>query len=209
MGTSSLSYVDPGSPSKFIWTEQRSIGGVLKEMQVFAMGEHYVATYTAVANNVSTATAASHLAILQGDGTNYTRVRYIKVQQFTLAGAAATLELGVYRVSTAGTGGTTISARPFDAGDTDPYGGTFMTLPTVKGTEGNKLLLGRLALYAAAPTASNMNIWRWPDDGMPADLMKPIIIAPAVAGGIAVKDINGIATATVDIEIGFTVTSYL
>lgn len=202
MAESTLGWTD--GAGKNIHTWQRSVDATNKEDQVFLPGEQHLATYVANAAGVSTATSASHLIFIQGDGTNYTRISRITVRQAALAGAAATAQLSVIRTSTAGSGGGAVSARPFDAGDTDPYAGTIQTLPSSKGTEGVTLLIGRLGLVAAAPVDAR-NVWSWER----GPWGKPIIIGTATTNGVCLKITTGIATSTVDITVEFTLTSYL
>lgn len=193
---SSLGYTD--GAGKNIKTFSRSEGGTTREEQVMELGEPSLPTYTFTAQNVSTATSASHLAFIQGDGTLYTRINWFEIEQQTLAGGAATAEIRVIRTTTAGTGGTSISCYPVDGGDTSPYAGVAMTLPSSKGTEGVTIYQKRLAIVAAAPVTATM---RWERQMYE----KPWIIAPATTNGFCWKLITGIATSTVNITIGFSV----
>ena len=188
--------------NKNLHTFGRTIGGTAKEDQTAILTEPFLPTYTAAAQNVITTTSASHLFFLQGDGTLYTRVHWFEIEQQVLAGGAATAEIRVYRTTTAGTGGTAISCYPVDGGDTSPYAGGAMTLPTVKGTEGVLLYQKRLSILAAAPITATM---RWEQ----SIYEKPWIIAPAVTNGLAWKLITGIATSTLNITVGFSVSTYL
>ena len=193
---SSLGYTD--GAGKNIKTFSRSEGGTTREEQVFQLGEPSLPTYTCAVQNVATTTSASHLLYIQGDGTLYTRINWFEIQQQTLAGAAATAEIRVLRTTTAGTGGTAISCYPMDGGDTSPYAGAAMTLPSSKGTEGVLLYQVRVPILAAAPILIG---GRWERQ----TYEKPIIIAQATTNGIVFKLITGIATSTVNITVGFTV----
>jgi hypothetical protein len=138
-----------------------------------------------------------------GDGTLYTRIKRIYVEQVVGATTRTLAELSVFRLSTAGTGGTAITARGRDSADS--YAGGVMTLPTVKGTEGVELLHKRLQLLNTADVAANLanpNSWEWLAHGEMNE--KPIIIGPATTDGIALKLITGIAVSTLDISITFT-----
>lgn len=206
MARSTLGWDDPASPDKYLDTMARSIGGTTVQHQGVFLAEPIEQTYTFTAQSVATTTSASHLAILQADGSNYLRINWFEVEQQTLAGAAAIAEIRVYRTTTAGTGGTSISCYPVDGADTSPYGGVGMTLPTGKGTEGVLLYQCRLPLLAAVPTATGVSaLRRW--ERHPYE--KPWIAGTATTNGFAWKLITGIATSTVNITIGFTVTSYL
>lgn len=202
MAESTLGYTD--GAGKNIHTFARSIGGTTKEDQVWLPGEHYLPTYSFTATGVATTTSASHLFFVQGDGTNYLRIHSIVVGQMALAGAAATALLSVIRTTTAGSGGSAVSGRAYDEGDTNPYAGTAQTLPSSKGTEGVTLLVGHLALAAAQPMTT-ANIWEWHHDVNG----KPIIIAPAVTNGICIKITTGVATSTVYVQVEATNSTYL
>lgn len=196
--------VTPGS-GQLLRTNSRTIGGTAVHEQGVIIGEGNAATYTALVKDIAISTAAAHLLIIQGDGTNYVRLRRIKIHQSTAAGAAATAYFGVYRTTTAGTGGTVVDARPFDSADTNPYGGTVASAPTSKGTEGDQLLHMRVGLNSAANlTNIYMTEWVARDDNT-----KSILLGSAVTGGIAIKNETAVGTAKVDIEVEFVVTSYL
>lgn len=192
--------VTPGSGLN-LRTDTKTIAATTRHQQVVLLGDPSAATYTAVGIGVSAATSAAHLLFVQGDGSNYARVHRIKVQTRGV-GTAGVLDIRVLRTSTAGSGGSTINGRPFDAGDTDPYGGTIQTLPTSKGTEGNQLLQAAIPTYAAT---GSVGTWEW----RAADRSKPIILGTSTANGICVKVQTGIASITVDVEVEFTVTSFL
>lgn len=191
---SSLGYTD--GAGKNIKTFSRDEGGTTREEQIFQLGEPSLPTYTAVASAVTT-TSASHLFFLQGDGTLYTRVNWFELSQQTM-GTAAVAEIRLYRTTTAGTGHGAISCYPVDGADTSPYAGVAGTLPTAKGTEGALLHTVRLPLVASTPT---LGTYRWERNAYE----KPIIIAPAITNGICWKLITGIATDTINITVGFSV----
>lgn len=192
--------VTPGSGLN-LRTDSKSISGSTRHQQVVLQGDSGRATYTATATAISAATSGDHLLFIQGDGTNYTRIHRIYVATRG-AGTAGVLDLRVLRTSTAGSGGTTVNARPFDSADTAPYGGTVQTRPSSKGTEGNQLLQRAIPTYAATGSVGSTE-WRADDKA------KPIILGTSTANGICLKVQTGIASITVDIEVEFTVTSFL
>lgn len=199
MSESSLA-VTAGSGSN-LRTDDKTISATTVKQQVVLQGDASRATYTATATAISCATGSKHLMIVQGDGSNYTRIHRIYIATRG-AGTAGVLDIRVLRTSTAGTGGTSVNARPFDAADTDPYGGTCMTLPTANGTEGNQLLQRAIPTYAATGSVGSTE-WRADDKS------KPIIIGTATSNGICLKLVTGIASITVDIEVEFTVSTHL
>ena len=165
------------------------------------------ATYTLLASSIATTTSASHILQVMGDGTNYGRLHRLKVQQVTLAGAEALAQLQIVRLETAGTGGSAVSARPFDLADTDPYGGGGMTLPSSKGTEGDVLLQERMLLIDSAIDDVGGPYARW--EWYANDFAKPIVFGNGTADGLALKIVTGIATSTVDVTLEFSVTATL
>jgi hypothetical protein len=177
---------------------QRTRNSTAYENLVVLPGEPAQPTFTALASSIVTTTGASHLIMLQADGTLYTRIKRIMVEQVVGATTATLAQLQIVRVSTAGTGGSAITARGLDAADS--YAGTIATLPTVKGTEGNILLQKRLWLLQTVNTQPNM--WEWVSS--PSDGRKAITIGPTSTDGIVLKIVTGIATSTVDITIEFT-----
>lgn len=193
--------ISEGAAGKYLHTWSRAVGSTTREDQSVVAGEQFLATYTAAAT-VRANTANSHLMILQGDGTNYIRVRRLTIRQANIA-TASTLDIRLFRTTTAGSGGTTVNARPFDAADTDPYAGVVQTLPTSKGSEGNQLLFFRLGLGASNPLTHDNEVG-WEEKPW----SKPIIAGNAAANGLAIKNIGSSAT-ELDIEVEYTVSSYL
>lgn len=204
MATESSLAVTPGAGQN-LRTVSRIIDGTTVHEQGVIAAEGTLATYTAIGIDVAVTTSADHILFVQGDGTNYCRLRWVRIAQSTLAGAVGTLDLRLLRTSTAGSGGTTVSPRPFDAADTDPFGGTAQTRPSSKGTEGNQLLQCRLGIVAANPMDSR-NQWEWRAD---RSNMKPIIFGNATTSGIVLKVQTGVATVKIDVEFGFVVSTYL
>lgn len=194
--------VTEGSGKNF-HTNSKSIGGTTKEDQFVIPGEHPIATYTALAAGISTATSASHLITIEADGTNYIRIHRLWIQQVAAAGSATLAQLAWFRTTTASSGGSSITARPLDSTDS-AFGGVIRTIPT-KGTEGVQLYQWRMGLSNSAPAAANPNVMEW----TARTDQKPVIVGPATTDGLALKIITGIASGTVDITIEFTVTSYL
>lgn len=191
--------VTPGS-GKHIHTASRSISSVTREDQYVQQGESDYATYTQVVSNVSAATSADHVLQIMGDGTNYCRIKRVEIQQRALAASATTMVIQLIRLSTAGTGGATVTPRGHDAADT--YAGAAMALPSAKGTEGVTLHQWYLPIVAAQPMIERI-VW---DSRLDA---KPYIFGSGTANGVCLKVVTGVASVTLDINVEFVVTSYL
>lgn len=202
MAESSLSITE-GSGTD-LRTTTKSIGGTVHQ-QTWIAGASDKATYIANATNISIATADSHALQIMGDGTNYVRVHRWRIKQAETAGAATHVEICVFRLSTAGTGGSTVNVRPLDSADTDPYAGDVRTLPTGKGTEGNQIFRRRIGITNAEPL-TDLYATEWSASELD---VKPFIFGSATTNGIAFKVIGGVASCTVDIEVEFTLTSYI
>jgi hypothetical protein len=185
-------------------TNTRTVSSTTVHEQLVLPGEGNAATYTAIAIDQLLTTSGAHLLIIQGDGTNYTRIRRITIRQSTL-GTVATADIRVLRTTTAGTGGTTVNARSFDPADTSPYAGVVATAPTVKGTEGDQLLQLRLGAAGTAPI-TNANTVEWRAD---TNNTKSIILGTSTASGICIKLQTALVTVRADIEVEFVVTSFV
>jgi hypothetical protein len=194
--------VAEGTPTKQIHTVQRSVSAVNVEDQLVVPGEPWKTTYTIIASAISTATAASHLLQIMAGGTLYTRIEKVRIKQVANAGGVAMLALQAFRLTSAGTGGGVVTARPHDSADA-AFSGAAMTLPTVKGAEGVQLDLYDFPLRAAIAANEQEHVWTLPEDA------KPWIIPAGVANGICFKAAAGVATSTISIVVTLSETSYL
>jgi hypothetical protein len=192
----SIVQVTEGSGKK-LHTNSYTVGANTVEDEFVVLGPYPYATYTVYATAVSGATAASHTMQLMAGGTNKVRVQRITVQQLAVVAAANRFE--IVRLTTAGTGGTAITARPYDTSDA-AAGAAGMTLPGAKGTEG--VFLGSL-MPNMMTAVGTTNRWEW-TAGVAS---KPITIPAGTTNGIALK-VSGLAASTYDIEIMFVETAF-
>jgi hypothetical protein len=171
-------------------TNSYTEGGVTVHDEKTILGEPYTASYVLGFAAISIATSADHvLQIMAGSSLNV-RIRRIRLYQLALAGTASTTPFIIHRLSTAGTGGTAVGARAVDSGDA-AAGMTAMTLPTVKGTEGNFFYRWTMGLYAAHPIVAPAFEWvQLPNS-------KPFIIPAGTTNGMAIKVTTGVASATI------------
>ena len=200
MTVSTIGVADADTPDKYLWTEQRTVSSVAREAQYVLEGESAYPTYCANATNVSIATTADHVLQLMGDGTNYSRLKRVTIYPY-FATADGTLRISLLRISSAGTGGTSVTPRPYDTADT--YAGGAMTLPSSKGTEGVTLQVWNAMIRGGTVKLDQPIIWEPPRGA------KPIIFGTATTNGLAFKIIAGITGGTVDINAEFITTSYL
>jgi hypothetical protein len=153
---------------------------------------------------VSVATINDHVGQLMAGASLKLRIRRIYVQQAALATTVASMTIAVMRLSTAGTGGTAITARPHDT-TAAAAGGAGMSLPTVKGTEGVELFRRRLVLTQTLSTAGGqVPSWEWDEHSS----LQPIIVPAGTANGICLKVLAAHAAATIEWTVEFTELAY-
>jgi hypothetical protein len=180
----------------------RTIGANTVVDEFTLPGEYPMGTYTISAAAIATTTAASHLLQIMAGASLNVRVRRIFLSQNAAPGSVSICPLQIVRVTTAGTGGGAITARPFDNADAAAGAGG-LTLNTVKGTEGNILWDQTIWLGTGAIPIVSPFVWTQ----MPNS--KPIIIPAGVANGIVIKNTLGIATSTVDITVELVETAFV
>jgi hypothetical protein len=193
---------------KRLHTWDRTISSVLVQDQYVLPGEPALATYLVPFYNISIAVADDHIIQLMAGSSNYLRVNKIYFQQVasTSAANAAISSFRVYRLTTAGSGGTSITPAKFDAGD-PAAGATAMTLPSSKGTEGDALWPFALVIRKAISdtTAQAEMTWQWEASAR----AKGLIVAAGTTNGLAIKTISGRAGATISGYIELTETAWL
>lgn len=198
----SIVQVTEGVGKKF-HTWSRVVSAQTVEQQFVLPGEFVYATYTVVASLISVATAADHLLQIMAGASLNVRIRRIYVRQAAAVTAASSSGIDVVRLTTAGTGGTAVTPRPLDTADA-AAGCTAQTLPTAKGTEGSIVLEDRIGLIQTQPVVDTAKMeWRQSPNA------KPLIIPAGVANGIAIKNLNANAGASVTITVELVETAYL
>ena len=197
--------VTEGSGKKLhAWDRTVGANTVLDELVL--KGIPHFASYNLNAGSISTATANSHLMQLMAGASLPVYVTRVTVHQFGLATTGAFGRLFIVRLTSAGTGGTAVTPAVHDGTDA-ASGATGMTLPTVKGTEAaTPLYTGANAFMqtvGAGTIGQNLLLDRDFDR-----LVKPIRIPAGTTNGIAIKCIDAIAAATVQVDIEFMELSY-
>lgn len=196
--------ITQGSGTK-LRTYDRVVGGVTVHEEIGHAAEPYLPHYFVLGGALSFATTADHLVQLMAGSSLHLRVRRIHWEQRGVQTAAAELTISVIRLSTAGTGGTAITPRPFDSGDS-ASGATAMALPTAKGTEGVELFRRRVFPFITVPGGSGTTQWEW----LQAPNEKPIIVPAGTSNGLALKVETGRAgTSTCDVSIEFAESAWL
>lgn len=187
-------------------TNSYTEGGVTVHDEKSINGEQYLATYIVNAAAVPTTTASSHLIQLMAGASLKVRIRRIELWQYAMATTVALMDTRIYRLTTAGTGGTGFAASPLEASD-GASGAQPMQLPTAKGTEGTLLIGGRpymmQTLGASAQLSQPIAVW---DFDRPRS--KPIVIPAGTANGIAIKNIDAVPGGSVIVNIWFDESSF-
>ena len=196
----SLVAVTQGS-GKNLHTFNRTIGASSVEDEVVLLGENYLASYLVSDGDYSTATANSHLLQIMAGASLKVRIRRIELDLTAVATAVAIMGWAVFRLTTAGTGGTVVAVQALDTTDS-AAGATAMSLPTVKATEGVRVASGGAymmqTLGASAQLANPIIVL---DFDRPRS--KPLIIPAGATNGIAIKNTTAIAGATIRYRVWF------
>lgn len=180
----------------------RTIGANTVDEETMLLGEVYLPSYTVASSSIPTTTANSHMLEIMAGSSNIVRIRKILVTQNGAPSGVSAFPLQLFRLTTAGTGGSVISPNAMAPSD-GAAGATCMGLPTVKGTEGVLLWAETIWLGTAAiPVATNRLLWQ-------QELhFKPFSIAAGTSNGICVKNSGGLATSTLDITVIFSESSF-
>jgi hypothetical protein len=192
----SIVQVTEGSGKK-LHTFQRTIGPNVVEDEVTLFGEQYLAGYVIAPSSQVVSTSNSHLLTLYAGSSLKLYVRRIVVQQFALASAVGTLAVQIFRITVAGSAGTSWTPKLLDTSDA-ASGATAKTLETGGTEEGNPIIRGQLTLRAAQPVLDSDG-FRWEQHPR----QKAIIIPAGTANGLAIKNTTSDSTATVVCRIDF------
>lgn len=200
MGDSSIN-VTEGS-GKRLQTYDHTVGGTLVQRQAVVLGEQPLESYVlATYTNISTATANSHLVQLMAGAGNRQRIRRIEMYQTVAATTATLMNVQVWRVTTAGTGGSTFVIPPLDASGT-AVDGTGMSLPSSKGTEWCIITVGSVYMMQTIAASAQLSQPSLVFD-FDRHRSKPLITNAGTSNGIVVKNTTAVAGASVVFNIWF------
>lgn len=195
--------VTAGSGTK-LHSWSRTIGANTVHDEFTLPGEFPYGSYVAVAESISIATANDHVLQIMAGASLNVRIRYIRIEQSANASAAANAGFQILRLTTAGTGGTTVTPARYDTSDS-ASGATAQTLPSSKGTESTLLDRCTLSMRASANPGTAEDVYEWTQK--PG--MKPIIIASGTSNGIALKSITAVTSASVHVHVEFVETAFV
>lgn len=198
----------PSSGTVKLATSEYTDGANVKDDEVGVLGEQHLPTYVTYVTGASTATLNSHLIQIMAGASLNVYLRRLIVWQQAMATAAAVAGFGLYRLTTAGTGGGVMPTNPPDFSDPGS-GATAMSLPTVKGTEAaTALWVARAYLMQTIAASSQLNE---PTLDLNFDAMlrsKEPKINVGTANGFALKLLTAVAGGTVDILAVFSEAAY-
>lgn len=201
-GQSSIS-VDPGTTTK-LGTFQRSDGTNTIEVYKQVLDEPFAATYIVVATGIALATANSHLLQIMAGASLKVIVRRISVYQAANATTSQQVQMRLFRLTSAGTGGGAITPALYDPADA-ASGAAAMTLPSSKGTESTQVSQRRGFISTAVASVAINPVFEYDF----SDLRhKGLVIAAGTSNGIALKNVSSDAAGTVDIEAEFSELPY-
>lgn len=199
MSQSHVPFLDSASATRKFHSNQISNGSDTVEQYVQATAEPYLATYTGCALSTVLTTANSHVLQLMAGASLRVGIRRISMHLVTAATATTNMQWGIFRLTTAGTGGTAYTPNPHDAAD-DASGATMMTLPSSKGTEGALMRLGANLVHQTITTVDAQTIV---DLDWTRTATKALWIPAGVANGIAFKNLTAVSPAAVYINVEF------
>lgn len=198
MATSYVSF-NEGTARK-VRTFQRTDGVNTVEEWMYAESEPPLDAYTVAATNIAGVTANSHLLQIMAGASLRVGIRRITIFQNGAANASRQARFGIYRLTSAGTGGSAITPAALDPASA-AAGGTAATLPSSKGTEG--VLVGGIhsAIIQSTITNQTMNPLVDLDFGLGRE--KGLWIAAGASNGITLKNLVADSTVTYDIFLRF------
>lgn len=181
----------------------KTIGANVVLDEVNVLGEPYLASYTVTRTvAASAATANDHwLQVMAGASLNL-YIRRILLYQAALATTAAFGQVAIFRLTTAGTGGTALTPAGLDPGDA-AAGATAMMTPTAKGTEGGLIWVGAVGWTQTVATQTRDPLLLDLRFGLPGGHEKSLKIGSGTTNGIAIKGISAIAAASVYVNVWF------
>lgn len=184
----------------------RTIGADLQHDEVVVQGEYQYASYTVVlpATAAMLSTANSHLLQIMAGASLNVRIRSIEVWLGGATTSTATFLIELWRLSTAGTGGTAITPGKLVTADA-ASGATAMTLPTVKGTETTKLYHWNPVVVSAIASGTPTLLVQ---KTFPLNI-EPLLIPAGAANGIAIKNVSSQAAGTMIMTVEFVETNFV
>jgi hypothetical protein len=190
---------DEGTAKK-VRSFQRTDGADTVEEWMYVESEPGLAAYTVAALGIAGSAADSHTLQVMAGASLRVGIRRITIHQLAAANTTRQVRFGVYRLSTAGTGGGAITPSPLDPASA-ASGATAMTLPSVKGTEG--VLVGGRHFGIVQATITNQVVNPLIDVDFGLGRERALWVAAGTSNGIAIKNLVADSAATYDVFVRF------
>jgi len=187
-------YVGQTSGSDYkLHAVQRTDGADTVVQPYSHLAEPETASYRIIFAGIALATANSHICQVMAGASLRVGIKRIRIWQVANATSIARFQYRLYRLTTAGTGGSSVTPAALDPADS-AAGAAAMTLPSSKGTESTLVDHGRHLVHTTATTVGLVE-QSW-DFSQLRD--KCLWIASGTSNGLALKAISSDASATVD-----------
>lgn len=196
--TGSYVSVTPGTGVNLATGPTYSEGGRTVQDEKTIAGLPYLATYVAAMQPAITS-AGTHLFELMAGSSLIVNVHRIEVNVWAASGGANLCQFGLYRLSTAGTGGTAVTSRALDPADA-AAAASCMSIPSVNGAEAGNIWAGAFSVPASSQT-QNPALFIIDYESR---LRKPLRIAAGTSNGIALKNITSVSSASLAIMVYWT-----
>jgi len=184
-------------------TSSYTEGAVTVHDEKMLLGENYLASYISTTTVIALTTANAHLLQVMAGASLNVRIWRICIYLASPTTSTSMHQIQLWRLTTAGTGGTAFTPAKLDTGDA-ASGATTMILPTAKGTESTQLDTWSATVVATVAAGFSGLLFEY----VQHPGMKPIIIPAGTANGIAIKGISTQATGSVFITTEFIETSF-
>lgn len=177
--------INEGSGKKLAYYSRTDANGDTVYNEKGVQDQPFIPTYvvqfsTALAMSVANA----HVWELMAGASKRVILRRLRLWQVVVATAAAIKQWELVTLTSAGTGGGTITPRSTDPAD-GAAGATCMTAPTVKGTEANIIGDWEQNAWTAVPTTGLLPAFI--DESWTDPYAKPPTIAAGTSNGLALK----------------------
>lgn len=199
--------VTAGSGTKMA-TSNYTDGTDSKHDEVVVLGEQHLPTYFVVTGSVSCGTSLAHLIQVMAGSSLNVYVRRVWVYQQALITSATIAVFSCLRLTSAGTGGTNLTAsiEELDTADST-VGATAMSLPTAKGTEGGSVGPNATAIpVQTAPTSGQVGLLAYWD--FTTTRGKALRIPAGTSNGITISNRGAYAGLSVYVGVEFSEAPY-
>lgn len=181
MAVGSSIAVTPGSGAKIATGPTYTENSNTVQDQKVIRGEPYLASYKVITGGLILTTTSTHLLQIMAGSSLNVYIRRISLQQLALATSAGTAIVDLFRLTSAGTGGSVLTAVAKDTADSAP-GATVMSMVVTPGSLA-ATAMHRFVTPVTNAQPANSTVWEWKQ--MEGAQSKAIKIPAGTANGIA------------------------